>query len=434
MNTTVAEVPENKPMEVLRVTLNKMENEFTSALPSEIPAEQFVRIIMTAVQMDPKLLGADRRSLVASCMKSAQDGLLPDGREAALVIFKTKESDAGGKDAWIQKVQYMPMVYGLIKKMRGKAGVTAVSARVVYEKDRFSYTLGDEEKIEHSPCLTGDRGPVIGVYAIARLSNGEVEREYMPAAEIDEVRSVSKAGDGGPWGKWYGEMAKKTVIKRLAKRLPAIDGFDRLIEHDDYDTAMASSRAKDITPERPTLQDFSDDKPAPDSMFLIVEETGEVVAEHASAAEYADELTKSLQADGIDFHAIWENNQKSIDRLDKEHHEGCYIPLFQAYDVLCKAEDEANGKANGKVNGKAKTEDEPTESKEADPVTTTDEKLDWSLRADDLIQEAGQTKDPDGFLNENGDEINSIRAFGMTLKANKIEATIKARRKFLAPA
>jgi recombination protein RecT len=95
------------PMEAMRGTLVKMQPEFQSALPPQISVEKFIRTTLTAVQMNPELLSADRRSLLGACMKAAQDGLLLDGREAAPVIFRTKEGP---------KVQYMPMVGGILKE------------------------------------------------------------------------------------------------------------------------------------------------------------------------------------------------------------------------------------------------------------------------------------------------------------------------------
>ncbi|WVD66337.1 recombinase RecT [Orbus sturtevantii] len=45
--------------------------------------------------------------------------------------------------------------------------------------------------------------------------------EVMTKSQIDKVKETSKAGDIGPWKTYYEEMAKKTVIRRLFKYLPA---------------------------------------------------------------------------------------------------------------------------------------------------------------------------------------------------------------------
>jgi recombination protein RecT len=200
------------PMDAMRSTLTKMSPEFQAALPPQINVEKFIRTTLTAVQMQPDLLMADRRTLLGACMKAAQDGLLPDGREAALVIFNSKEG---------KKVQYMPMIGGVLKKIRNSGELASISAQVAYSADFFEYELGDEEKITHKPFMGGDRGQVIAVYAVAKTKDGAVYREVMSVSDVEKVRAASRAGRFGPWVDWWDEMAKKTVIRRLAKRLPS---------------------------------------------------------------------------------------------------------------------------------------------------------------------------------------------------------------------
>lgn len=204
----------------VRNDLQKMQGEFEAALPPQIPADRFVRTAITAIQMNPDLLSTDRKSLLGACMKAAQDGLMVDGREAALVIFKNK-------------AQYMPMVAGLLKKARQSGQVSSISAHVVYERDQFDYELGDKERIYHKPSLNDDRGKPIAVYAIGRMVDGGVYREVMSVAQVEKVRSVSRAKNSGPWEAWWDEMARKTVIRRLAKYMPSSTDLDQVLGRDD---------------------------------------------------------------------------------------------------------------------------------------------------------------------------------------------------------
>lgn len=222
------------PMDAVRGTLTKMSMEFKNALPPQIPVEKFIRTTLTAVQMNPALLDTDRRSLLGSCMKAAQDGLLCDGREAALVIFKGQ-------------AQYLPMVGGILKKMRNSGEIASIGAHVVYEKDMFDYALGDYETITHKPYLGSDRGNPIAAYAIARTKDGAVYREVMSVADIDKVRASSRASGNGPWVQWWDEMARKTVIKRIAKRLPSSADVDSVIAADNEIVGFAQQTV-DITP------------------------------------------------------------------------------------------------------------------------------------------------------------------------------------------
>jgi recombination protein RecT len=222
MSTEISK--EITPMEQVRGALQKMEKEFSAALPPQIAVGKFVRTAVTAIQMNPELLAADRRSLFAACMKAAQDGLLLDGRESAPVIFNTKDR---GK-----VVQYMPMVGGILKKIRNSGELASISANVVYDKDFFEYELGDNEQITHKPFLGDERGKPIAVYAVAKTKDGAIYREVMSVSDVEKVRASSRAGKFGPWADWWDEMAKKTVIRRMAKRLPSSADTDQVMASD----------------------------------------------------------------------------------------------------------------------------------------------------------------------------------------------------------
>jgi recombination protein RecT len=230
------------PIEGFRQTLQTMEREFAVALPPQIPVGKFVRTVITTVQMNPQLLECDRRSLFATAMKAAQDGLLLDGREAAPVVFRTKNGP---------QVQYMPMIGGLLKKLRNSGELKSISAHTVHEHDTFDYELGDEERIVHKPRLDGDRGRVIAAYAVAKTKDGGIYREVMSLDEIEKVRNVSRAKDAGPWASWYEEMAKKTVLRRLMKRLPSSADLDAVVEADNETYDLKQAKPVDQAPVNP---------------------------------------------------------------------------------------------------------------------------------------------------------------------------------------
>lgn len=219
------------PITVFRQTLQTMQPELKMALPAHIPPEKFARVAQTAINNNPDLLGCDRRSLMGAIVRLAQDGLLPDGREAALVKFRTKE-----KGQYIDKVQAMPMIFGILKKLRQSGEIAKVSAQVIYEHDEFVWRLGFDEDVTHNPPpLDQPRGKAIGAYATAVLKDGSRLLEVMSLEEIERVRSVSKSKDNeyGPWNNWWGEMARKTVMRRLSKRLPMSSDLYEEISRDE---------------------------------------------------------------------------------------------------------------------------------------------------------------------------------------------------------
>ena len=208
-----------------------------AALPPGVNVDRFQRVVLTAIQQNPDIANGDRQSLYNAAIRAAADGLLPDGREGAFVVM-------GGRPTW------MPMVGGIIKRL-ATAGIN-IDAQVVHENDEFEQTLGDDAAIHHkAPRLGQPRGEPLGVYAIARLPNGMVMREVMDKAQVEQVRAASRSGNGGPWKQWWTEMARKTVIRRLAKRLPILDpAVAETIQRDDelYDFAAGNAAAGDTPP------------------------------------------------------------------------------------------------------------------------------------------------------------------------------------------
>ena len=304
----VATKSEN-PLVILHDQMEKRSAQFQAALPAHIPPERFKRILLTAVQMNPALAGADRQTFWNSAMKAAQDGLLPDGRDGAMVIYKTKLKD-GGQERWIDAVQWIPMVGGLRKKVRNSGEIATMDAQCVYEKDEFDYQLGDMPRIHHKPFMAGDRGKIIGAYSIATFKTGEQSREVMSVSEIEKVRlssSKSKDKEGnatGPWRDHYGEMCRKTVFRRHSKLLPMSTDLDDLIRRDDHLYDLEGSK-NESAPERPKLADFAN---APQSAPALAkspeavnQDTGEVTdADYSAADAFSEGAQASLAGRAID--------------------------------------------------------------------------------------------------------------------------------------
>lgn len=229
------------------------------ALPSNVSVEAFRNAAVVAVQDNPQILECDTASVFKSVRTLAAAGLVPDGREAALVPFNTRENGR-----YVKKCQAMPMVFGLVKMARRSGDVTDIRAHLVYQREvdegRFEYVVGDEEKLEHRPLLFGDRGDPVAVYAIARLKDGSLVREFMSADEVDRIRKAGasqrvKKGDRyapsdtpvGIWRDHAGEMWKKTVIRRLCKRLDlSAEDMRRMMTDDEQAVSI-----RDVTPQEP---------------------------------------------------------------------------------------------------------------------------------------------------------------------------------------
>ena len=236
-NTAVAERPTTELAE-FRGTVDRMGDQFLAALPQHVSVDKFQRTVITAVTMQPELLGSDRRTLLASCMKAASDGLLLDNRDAALVRFG-------------REVQYMPMVGGILKRMRQSGEIKAVCTDVVYAGDEFDYWTDENGKhLTHRPAL--NRGEPTHAYAIINTHDGGIYIEVMDAAQVEKVRAVSRTGSsaGGPWSKWWDQMARKTVLRRLAKTAPMSTDLGTLLHTDDDFADLGHPETQVTQPQR----------------------------------------------------------------------------------------------------------------------------------------------------------------------------------------
>lgn len=209
-----------------------MQQQIRASLPKGVSIDRFTTCTVTAINHSPDLLKADRQSLYNAVVKCAAEGLLPDGNDAILNTynfnFGTRE-----KPQWGKKVQYQRMVGGLLKQF-AKAGVNAF-ATSVYAKETLPDETGEPrfklwndnegQHIVHRPIIFGERGDLVGVYAVAVLPNGFTLIEALNLEDIHKVResSPSKDNEKGPWKVWFDRMGQKSALHRLRKRVALVD-------------------------------------------------------------------------------------------------------------------------------------------------------------------------------------------------------------------
>ncbi|MCV9960783.1 recombinase RecT [Pararhizobium sp. BT-229] len=234
-------------VQTLRAQIEKRLDSFAEALPSHITPEQFKAVLVRAAMGDPNLLIADRVSFFEAALAAAIDGLMPDKKEGAMVVYNTKVKE-GGKDVWIKKVQWLPMIRGIFTKVYNTGKVKSATVGIVYGGDEFRAWVDDEgEHLFHEEAEQQNREVIRRVYAQVVMKDGGVFVETMRFDDIEKVRQSSKTPEKGPWSDWWEEMAKKTPFKRLAKRLPIAREIAQVLDRDSFLYDFANS-ARDITP------------------------------------------------------------------------------------------------------------------------------------------------------------------------------------------
>ncbi len=228
-----------------------MKEQISKLLPPDVSYDRFTRTTMVAINTNPDVLQADRQSLYNAISRAAADGLMPDGREAALVVYSEKRGNN-----YVKAVRHMPMVEGIVKMM-GKAGIKAYAASV-YASDVIEVWNDDNgQHIKHKPEPFKPRGEMVGVYAVATDKDGTTYVETLNLDEIDRIRASSKSGDKGPWAAWYDRMAQKSALHRIKKRVPifSADIADSLRDpEEDTETPVEAPEASEApapAPKRP---------------------------------------------------------------------------------------------------------------------------------------------------------------------------------------
>lgn len=235
-------VPIQKRMTDMRAYFKARETEIGVALARVgITPQRILRAVFTAAQKNPDLYGCELPSIYKSVLLCAQAGLIPDGvtQQAHLIPFKNKKRG-------VTECQLLIGYRGMLTLVRRSGEVDAIWSCVVREKDEFSYSRGTEQTIKHVPYRGVDGGGLVACYAVARFKTGGTDFEIMEGWEVNLVRNRSGAKDDGPWVTDTAEMWRKTVLRRLCKRLPQSEDAARLIELDAR--AMSGAPQEDDVP------------------------------------------------------------------------------------------------------------------------------------------------------------------------------------------
>lgn len=127
---------------------------------------------------------------------------------------------------------------GLMDLAIQSGSIRWAQAVLVHATDKFTVAGVDKPPVHERDPFAKDRGEIVGVYVVAKTIDGDYLTETMTKAEIDGIMNRSesvKAGKATPWKTDYGEMAKKTVVKRAQKYWPKTDRLEKAVHYMDTD-------------------------------------------------------------------------------------------------------------------------------------------------------------------------------------------------------
>lgn len=212
-----------------------MKPQIARALPKHMEPDRLARIALTVVRQNPKLAECNPESFLGALMTCAQLGLEPGPLGHAYLVPYGNE------------VTFIPGYRGLIELARRSGIVRRFVGRAVHANDEFDYEYGLFESLKHKPAK-GEPGDFTFAYAVLWVAGADPDFEVMNKPQIDAIRARSRAGKNGPWVTDYEEMAKKTVIRRLAKRAPMSIEFQQAVNNDEQVRTSIDIDALDVTP------------------------------------------------------------------------------------------------------------------------------------------------------------------------------------------
>jgi len=226
----------------LKGMLEAQKDSLKAALPKHVTPDRIIKTLLVAVNRTPELLQCTQSSVFECINRSAELGLDISGTlgEAYAVPFNNK----GTKQA-----TFIPGYRGLVKLARQSGDVKRVEADVVCEHDEFDFRKGANFRLDFAPNIRGDRGKPIGAYALVEFKDGGFQADFMPVADIEKIRGIANSKNSPAWRDHWGEMAKKTVLKRTLKLCPLSADKDymlqKALEHDnqadfDFDNILSA--------------------------------------------------------------------------------------------------------------------------------------------------------------------------------------------------
>ena len=196
----------------LVAALEHMKPELERALPKHMSGDRIARITLTEIRKNPTLTNSTPASFFGALLTASALGLEPGvNGECYLVPYKNRKTGT-------TECQLIVGYQGVAKLFWQHPLASRISAEYVCEHDHFLYDKGLIQRLEHTPA-TGDRGKVIGYYAIAGLSTGATQFDYFTPEQIQTLRGgkVGTSGDIKDPERW---MERKTALKQILKLMP----------------------------------------------------------------------------------------------------------------------------------------------------------------------------------------------------------------------
>lgn len=179
------------------------------ALPKDFNETRFIQNCIVVLQDTKDIEKADPASVARTLLKGAFLGLDFFNRECYAICYGGKvqfQTDYKGEKKLVKKYSINP--------------IRDIYAKLIRDGDEFLEEVKDGLQVVNFRPKTLNDGDIIGTFAVCLFKDGSMLYEVMTKKEIEHIKtSFSKQSTGQAWTKSYGEMARKTVLRRLCKHI-----------------------------------------------------------------------------------------------------------------------------------------------------------------------------------------------------------------------
>ena len=224
---------ENRKDILERLKSEDLTRRFRTLMPNITDEEvkRYRLMIENETRRQPKILECTPGSFFNCLMQVVQMGLSPlqQSQHAYFIPYNNKKD---GTTICQLQIGWRGLVY----LARLNQDITNIWSTIIYKDDDFTIVQGSSPRLEHTTQLSSrSEKDIIGVYACVSYKNGVTSFEVMNREECEMIRArsqASKYGGSTPWTTDFGEMCRKTVIKRLCKQIPYNATLDEALNHD----------------------------------------------------------------------------------------------------------------------------------------------------------------------------------------------------------
>lgn len=207
----------NKKELVLKGTYDKLSDLIASkldAMPQGFNQTRFLQNCMTVLQDTYKIEECQPLSIARTLLKGAFLGLDFFQKECYAIPYKGElqfQTDYRGETKLAKKYS--------IREIKD------IYAKVVREGDLFEEEIKEGQQIINFKPVSFNNKPIIGAFAVVLYQDGGMDYDTMSKDEIEKIKEnfSQKSYKTGEYSKaWVltpGEMYKKTVLRRLVKKI-----------------------------------------------------------------------------------------------------------------------------------------------------------------------------------------------------------------------